>query len=701
MNYNLVRTRYRKDRSTCTLFHGVPVSRREKAVMVLTHINNGVPPTRESSTQRTGKNWQYPEKALSKRSNKMWEDYSKLHNKDHCIGTKNETRRSLLDTSMLQDTLPPPRRPMVFQDPPALQVGDRIEKYRSDHMDMNVGEDEVLKRRLSAHNRLFITTQTGRGARLDRIECTRKEVKINRLTMARESGISSLTDGSETSSVAANQIGCHRTNSENARFQSYRSGIVFSPQISRLGQNKASFLHRQEFEILRMESSQYVREIVAQLDNAEFPFLDSKNRVIFVVRNRPLLDHEVKRGDVSVIEVPRESSSIAALYETNVLPDRKTLDCKIHLFKFDAVLSEKASPKDFYNRTIRMNVTNAINGGLGTVIIFGPDGYGKSRTISDIEQRAAFDIFTDRVTSTHSISIKYMSVGSSGNQFIDLIGPTHNAVEVVKDDGTYQIEGAVHVDIYSAIEFLDTLCLARQHLLSGGAIRQESEATLYLLCEISIRNRRGKLGRLYLLLCPSGDEVQTMETGTNFIEGNPLANLMEILKNKSSVHNLSRTCALTRLLAPSILATKLSKVCLVAAVSPSSEDTEATLLTMLSSREYMKESKRINVESTNIVELGETDIPEQNVLMLPRQWSKNQLMDWIIRKNLLDSRVEGELSGKVVMKMTINQLNERFFNLTKNGDKKANKLFNALRTENDRVARLRVKRKFALQKANK
>ena len=52
--------------------------------------------------------------------------------------------------------------------------------------------------------------------------------------------------------------------------------------------------------------------------------------------------------------------------------------------------------------------------------------------------------------------------------------------------------------------------------------------------------------------------------------------------------------------------------------------------------------------------------------------------------------------------MTKVQLKDYFYRSNgKNGENGANKLFNALRAENDRIARLRVKRKFALQKAKK
>ena len=204
-----------------------------------------------------------------------------------------------------------------------------------------------------------------------------------------------------------------------------------------------------------------------------------------------------------------------------------------------------------------------------------------------------------------------------------------------------------------------------------------------------------------MLLCPSGDDIQTKKKSQSLTEHNPLAELMTMLQNKSSLDSVSRTTSLTRVLAPSILETKQSHVCLVAAVSPSSVDTETSLSSMISSMEYMKESTASSTEITSRIKNIEAESQGTNDLMLPRQWSKVQLMDWVKRKNLVDHLVEGNLSGKIVMKMSIHQIKECFFSSSDSGDRKAKRLFRALRAENDRVARLRVKRKFALQMAEK
>lgn len=604
----------------------------------------------------------------------------------------------------------------------ALEVTDRIEKSRNPGIDAHIENSQLLEsedvcKRDHSTQSSDINQKGIFGAQLDRIECIREDMDgnsqtiISRLRERTENQYlplrppklferNSFAEGEENSIWDPNQVSSHGVNDKNTQFQSY-GGTEIEDQKS------ARSLHSQDFQSLRIEYSEYIRSLVAKNDAAEPSSLDSKDRPIFVIRSRPLLDSEVQRGHFSIIDIPQESSSTLALYETNILPDRKVLDFKAHVFKFDAVFSERASFDDFYSRTVQMNVKDAMKGGSGAIILFGSDEFGKSLTMSDIEKRVAFDLFTNPSTSPRSVSVKYLGLGPCNDLCIDLLSPVHHFAEVIESDGGYQAEGVTEIEISSATKLLDTLCRVKQRLASERILRRESESSSYSLCQIMIRNGNVEPGLLSLVLCPSGDEVCFREIYTNYRDTNPLANLMEMIRNKGSTQNglvgdPPQPCNLTKLLGKSIIARKKPKVCLVAAVSPSSEDTDATLLTMLSSREYMTANTCSNNESDDL-EIDKKDTQVEDVLVMPRQWSKTQLLIWLKRKHLVDAAFEGgELSGKTIMNMTKVQLNDYFYRSDeKNGDNGANKLFNALRAENDRIARLRVKRKFALQKAKK
>ena len=78
-----------------------------------------------------------------------------------------------------------------------------------------------------------------------------------------------------------------------------------------------------------------------------------------------------------------------ALYETNALLDQSVLDMKAHVFQFDAVFSERTSFDEFYSRTVQWNVKDAMNGGLGAILLLGSDNFERSHTLSNIERKVS------------------------------------------------------------------------------------------------------------------------------------------------------------------------------------------------------------------------------------------------------------------------------------------------------------------------
>jgi hypothetical protein len=634
--------------------------------------------------------------------------------------TTTKITRSLKITDRIKTRGASPKEEPTVKIVRPLEVTDRIEQSRSSGIidDTHIENSQLLesgdscKRNSSTQSFDCHQKEICRIQQLDRIECIREgmdgtnsQTIISRLrerTPPKPIRRNSFDEWEENSIWDSNQISSHGGNDQNAQLQSYGTTPLLEDQ------NTARSLHSEDFQSMRNEYSECIRSLVAKNDAAELSPLDSKHRPMFVIRSRPLLESEVQRGDFSIIDIPQESSSTLALYETNILPDRNVLDFKAHVFKFDAVFSERASFDNFYSRTVQLNVNDAMNGGSGTVILFGGDDFGKSHTMTDIEKRVAFDLFSaPSTTSNRSVSLKYLGLGPCNYLCIDLLSPVHHFAEVIESNGRYQAEGVTEIEISSATQLLDTLYRVKQRLASERILRRESESSSYSLCQILTKNENVEPGILSLVLCPSGDDVCFREIDSNYRDTNPLANLMEMIRNKGSTQNgldgdPRQQCTLTKLLGNSILARKKPKVCLVAAVSPSSEDTDDTLLTMLSSREYMKTNTCSHFESDDF-EIEKKVAQVEDMLVLPRQWSKTQLLVWLKKKHLVDDAFDGgELSGKTIMNMTKVQLKNYFYRSNgKNGDNGANKLFNALRTENDRVARLRVKRKFALQKAKK
>jgi hypothetical protein len=549
----------------------------------------------------------------------------------------------------------------------------------------------------------------------DRIEMTREKLQTdlggsdthieNRCLPVRSEMNSEVTSGvkrEKNTKMNLKQISACQVSRTKPQLQSNITNMnMESPAATKLDrQRTVRLLYAKEFDELRLQSSEYVKNLLVE-NNIVKSILPSstKNNLRFVLRLMPLSDFEVERGDFKIVEAPEESSTAVALYEASTLPDLKTLDLKAHLFQFDAVFSDKVSFEDIYIRSGVQDlvVRSALKGDSGTIIIFGDDKYGKSNTTSDMFERAGFDIFSNTRKSNCSISVKYLGLNS--NRCIDLLGP-------VKSEGGYQTSGVVEANILSTKEILDTLFQAKERLLKETILRGESEINSYLLCQIMIRNGDGEAGCLSLLVCPCGDGMHRaleIDTDSANKEIKSLAHIMDITRSLASSQNRLKSesqCSLTKLLTSSITRKKEFNICLVAALSSSSADTEVTLKTMI----LLKNEMNGNLRRNKNKELCEKASYEENDLILPRQWSKIQLLNWLTKKHLVtDEPLDSseKLCGKCVMQMTKQQLKDSFYYATEDANKKASKLFAALRGENDRIARFRVKRKFALQKAKK
>lgn len=107
---------------------------------------------------------------------------------------------------------------------------------------------------------------------------------------------------------------------------------------------------------------------------------------------------------------------------------------------------------------------------------------------------------------------------------------------------------------------------------------------------------------------------------------------------------------------------------------------------------------KINEEKARAV----TAPPLQNkkVLLPPKMWDHERLNQFLVMKKL-DSKVKLSLKhdGKALMKMSLPQMRAQLF--TERDKELAEKLFNALRRENDRVDKIQRTERVNLANARK
>jgi hypothetical protein len=92
------------------------------------------------------------------------------------------------------------------------------------------------------------------------------------------------------------------------------------------------------------------------------------------------------------------------------------------------------------------------------------------------------------------------------------------------------------------------------------------------------------------------------------------------------------------------------------------------------------------MEEMKTREVAEPSNRVQNCPHSPKNWSHQQLLEWLRSNQFLEKRVPDHIDGKQAMKMGRIQLQHAFFT-GEEANRKADRLFNALRAEKDKVSR--------------
>jgi hypothetical protein len=576
--------------------------------------------------------------------------------------------------------------------PPSISTRDRIEESRD-------GEDDIEETSATSgemdSSEIIATPPTKIWRKKgDRIENTREHSVGKTSTIkSKQAKVSP----AEVPKEEVRPLGPADINGKlyglNPQVRPYQIEKSSPPTTPKLDQRTVRLLYSNEFvEMIRMNSMEHIEKF---LDGSKAEKLYEESGISFAVLKRPMLNAENEGGEFDVIGTPSAHPNAVVLYEATMMPDRRTRDLKAHLFRFDGVFS---SSEEYYIRMGQNAVFSALNGGHGTFVLIGSPSSGKSFNITDIQERAALDIFGDASYDIPLVSVKCLEL--YGSQCIDLLGPVGSYVGIVEANGSFEVKGVVVEKVSTAQEFLTALTNAKRRFATQTIVRGKSEPCSYQLSMITIENR-DNVGSLILLECPSSDQGEYAERDIDPKEATPLIQLMDNLRAKVSQKPLHSTCNLTKIL-HSALRNIRSHTCVLGAISPVSSDTEATLSTLLSLKKMM------NGFPTERADFGtdeRCDSPAENDVELPRQWSREKLLKWMVKKKLLTATkagdivtANGDLSGRTVMRMTRTQLKDVFYFQDEDGDEKAKKLFVQLRVENDVRARHKVKRLLALEK---
>lgn len=148
-----------------------------------------------------------------------------------------------------------------------------------------------------------------------------------------------------------------------------------------------------------------------------------------------------------------------------------------------------------------------------------------------------------------------------------------------------------------------------------------------------------------------------------------------------------RSSNLTRILRQS-LERDDAQLCVIATIAPNATDTEHSI-------ETLKTVMQLSANDSAIQEL-EPRVFEQKLQLPPElsKWDHSQLAEWLSTKGVRPQQVPGDIDGKQVMRMSRIQLNNTFYG----GDnsQKADRLFLAMRHENEKIARANTKARLEM-----
>jgi kinesin family protein 2/24 len=448
----------------------------------------------------------------------------------------------------------------------------------------------------------------------------------------------------------------------------------------------------------------------------------SVNGVSIVVRKRPMFDFEQNRGDYDVVSIDQSSSEKSSAVDTCIIdncvmhPDMKTKLVKPLFFSAQAAFDEHCSNDDVYRNIAEPLVNSTVKEGIvATLLLYGQTGCGKSYTMSGIEERTAKGIF-QAIASLHA-SKDYDDDGTADDtaqgvtlQFVELCGSKEikdllvaRPKEVVKllddEDGICRLLNATSIDITSPEHLLQKIAEGKSRRATEATDKNGVSSRSHAVCQIRIKGSKGVLTLIDLAGSERrGDALyHTQERQKESAEINAsLFALKECVRARAS--NSSRVPFrnhnLTRILRESF--ERDSKLCVIAAISPNATDTEHSVETLRFATSIVGTDSSVG-ETRIVVPVIKT--LESRDILPPKQWDNAQLKKFLNRKKMDMVQLTDKHDGKVLMKMSVQQMRTQLFD--DKDSELAKKLFDLLRLENDKIDKLQRADRMKLSKARK
>lgn len=346
-----------------------------------------------------------------------------------------------------------------------------------------------------------------------------------------------------------------------------------------------------------------------------------------------------------------------------------------------------------------------------TLLMFGQTGSGKTYTMTACQKLVAAEIFA---TTRDVNQVQVQCLELVGKKCRDLLNCETDAddVRIVDiDDGSVTFVNACTAVADSPRELMSVLVESQKRRATQSTEQNDVSSRSHAIYQIRTLDGNGKArgGVLTLLDCAGTERrndslFHSKERQAESAEINSsLYSLKECIRVRSRnakaksanqrVRVPYRSSNLTRVLRESLECSD-AHLAVIAAVAPNATDTEHTIQTLT----LLANLTGTDFDEGESQKLTSPTMGDDQPSVAPKKWNHTELVAWLSEQQLLlgHSPVPRQLDGSTLMRMSKIQLRNTFY-----GDqadrsaavKKADLLFQSLRAESVRVARLDMKRR--------
>eukprot|EP00579_Thalassiosira_antarctica_P008625 CAMPEP_0201884998 /NCGR_PEP_ID=MMETSP0902-20130614/17664_1 /ASSEMBLY_ACC=CAM_ASM_000551 /TAXON_ID=420261 /ORGANISM="Thalassiosira antarctica, Strain CCMP982" /LENGTH=824 /DNA_ID=CAMNT_0048414021 /DNA_START=149 /DNA_END=2623 /DNA_ORIENTATION=- len=439
----------------------------------------------------------------------------------------------------------------------------------------------------------------------------------------------------------------------------------------------------------------------------------SSNGVSIAVRKRPIFDYELDRGDYDIVSIDNSNQSshdVCIIHKCVMHADMKTMLMKPTSYPVTAAFDEHCGDDDIYRHIAEPLVLDAVNEGVATILMYGQTGSGKSHTMSGIETRVCSGLF-------EAIDSKFANQPQSARpvvtiQFVELCGSKEVRDLLVKksgevkllddEDGSVRLLNAVSHEVKSPEDLLGRIMLAKGRRATEATEKNGVSSRSHAVCQIQIKGK--SRGLLTLIDCAGSERshdsmYHSSERQKECAEINAsLYALKECIRARANKNARIpfRSSSLTRILKESFERDG-ARLCVIACAAPNATDTEHTMETLKTVASIVGVDDQIKEEKAHVV--TSKRLETRPAILPPKQWDHDHLKKFLAHKKMNSVQLSEKHDGKALMKMSVPQMRAHFFE-----DKEkelAQKLFDLLRKENDRVTQIQRKEREIMKKERK